>query len=30
MSSPLNILNVLVCDDVRREESGKDIIIGVF
>ena len=24
------IVNALVCDDVRRESSGKDILIGVY
>jgi len=27
---PLEITNCIVCDDVRREITGKDIIIGVY
>ncbi|UXQ89142.1 hypothetical protein [Synechococcus phage MinM1] len=27
---PLEILATLVCDDIRREQNGKDILIGVY
>jgi hypothetical protein len=30
MESQLEIKSVVVCDDVRREENGKDILIGVY
>ena len=26
----VKILNVVICDDIRRETTGKDIIIGAF
>jgi hypothetical protein len=26
----LKIISVLICDDVRREENGKEILIGVY
>ncbi|AMN46398.1 hypothetical protein ACG33_04620 [Steroidobacter denitrificans] len=30
MSIPLEIREVLVCDDIRREDNGKAILIGVY
>src|SRR5262245_1276923 len=27
---PFSIINTIVCDDVRREDNGKEILIGVF
>ena len=27
---PFSIISTIVCDDVRREDNGKDILIGVF
>lgn len=29
-SSGLEIVTAIVCDDIRREENGKDILIGVY
>jgi hypothetical protein len=26
----LQVINTIICDDVRREDNGKDILIGVF
>ena len=30
MTIPLEVREVLVCDDIRREENGKAILIGVY
>ena len=30
MSTPLEVREVLVCDDIRREDNGKAILIGVY
>lgn len=30
MSTPLNIRSVVVCDEVRREDNGKALIIGAY
>lgn len=29
-TSPIEIVSALICDDVRREANGKEIIIGVY
>lgn len=28
--TPLQVISAIICDDVRREINGKDILIGVF
>jgi hypothetical protein len=30
MNTPLEVREVLVCDDIRREDNGKAILIGVY
>ena len=30
LDSSLDITNIVICDDVRREVTGKDILIGVY
>jgi hypothetical protein len=30
VTNKCTILNVLLCDDVRREDNGKDIAIGIY
>jgi hypothetical protein len=30
MTEPLRVRSVLICDDVRQEKNGKEILIGVY